>query len=279
MAITLKTIHKRCMAELAGNYPREEANSLVGWLMEAFLRTNRTDLLSDRSVDAIPQAMEAALTRLKQGVPIQYILGKAPFYGREFLVGPEVLIPRRETEELVHLILKNSSGEMDVLDLGTGSGCIAISLALEWKVARVTALDISPEALALARKNASLLNASLDFIRADMLAPQLPLGSLDLMVSNPPYVRYQEKALMHPNVLDHEPHGALFVPDEDPLRFYRALFGHAQKHLRPGGMMYVEINEQFGQEVSGLMAAAGMTGIRVYQDLQGKDRIVWGQMS
>lgn len=279
MAIKLKAIHKRYSGELSTTYLPEEAGSLASWLMEAYLGTRATDLLSDRSVETIPPAMEAALNRLKQGVPIQYILGKAPFYGREFLVGPEVLIPRRETEELVHLILKSASGKMKVLDLGTGSGCIGISLALEWKEASVTALDNCPEALALARKNATLLHASLDFVLADMLAPRLPLGTLDLMVSNPPYVRNQEKALMHPNVLDHEPHGALFVPDEDPLRYYRALVRHARNHLKTGGLFYVEINEQFGAEVASLMEEAGMTAIRIYQDLQGKDRIVWGQLS
>ncbi|MDN3689639.1 peptide chain release factor N(5)-glutamine methyltransferase [Cyclobacterium jeungdonense] len=279
MAATLKALHSQYKAELSGTYPAEEAESLVYWLMEAYLGVKKRDLLSQKVVESIPSAMEQALEKLKSGLPIQYILGKAPFYGREFLVSPEVLIPRQETEELVHLILKNHSGKKQVLDLGTGSGCIAISLALEWNEASVTALDISGEALAIAQKNASDLGATVDFVKADMLSDSLPVGEVDILVSNPPYVTEQEKTFMRPNVLEHEPHLALFVPDTDPLLYYKSLVRHAGSHLVKGGFLYVEVNEKFGPEVASLMEANDLKEVRVYRDLQGKDRIVWGRGS
>lgn len=279
MATTLKTLHSQYKAALSGTYPAEEAESLVYWLMEAYLGVRKRDLLSPKTVESIPSAMELAMEKLKSGLPIQYILGKAPFYGREFLVSPEVLIPRQETEELVHLILKNHSGKKQLLDLGTGSGCIAISLALEWSEASVTALDISSEALAIAEKNATDLAATVDFVKADMLLDSLPLGKFDILVSNPPYVMEQEKAFMQPNVLEHEPHLALFVPDSDPLLYYKAFVRHAANHLVAGGHVYVEINEKFGSEVAGLMEANDLKEVQVYRDLQGKDRIVWGKGS
>ncbi|WP_162343478.1 peptide chain release factor N(5)-glutamine methyltransferase [Cyclobacterium salsum] len=277
MAGTLKALFVQYKEALGDSYPAEEAENLVYWLMEAYLGVKKWDLLSQKVVEGIPPAMEQALEKLKSGLPIQYILGKAPFYGREFLVSPEVLIPRPETEELVHLILKNHSGKKQLLDLGTGSGCIAISLALDWSEASVTALDISNGALAIAQKNASDLSATVDFVKADMLSHSLPLGKVDILVSNPPYVMEQEKAYMKPNVLEHEPHLALFVPDMDPLKYYKALIRHAGNHLVKGGYLYVEINEKFGTEVAYLMEVNGLAEVQVYRDLQGKDRIVWGK--
>lgn len=277
MAGTLKALYIQYKEALGDSYPAEEAENLVYWLMEAYLGVKKWDLRSQKVVEHIPSSMEQALEKLKSGLPIQYILGKAPFYGREFLVSPDVLIPRPETEELVHLILKNHAGKKQLLDLGTGSGCIAISLALEWVEASVTALDISNGALAIAQKNASDLSAIVDFVKADMLSHSLPLGKVDILVSNPPYVMEQEKADMKPNVLEHEPHLALFVPDTDPLKYYKALIHHAGNHLVKGGYLYVEINEKFGTEVAQLMEVSGLEEIQVYRDLQGKDRIVRGK--
>lgn len=278
MAATLQTLRSQYQAALSDTYSSEEAENLVYWLMEAYLGVKKRDFISQKTVESIPPGMEQALKQLQSGLPIQYILEKAPFYGREFLVGPEVLIPRQETEELVHLILKNHSGKKQLLDLGTGSGCIAISLALEWSEASVTALDISDGALAIARKNASDLVATVDFVKADMLSDSLPLGKVDILVSNPPYVMDQEKAFMQRHVLDHEPHLALFVPDTDPLKYYKAIVRHAGNHLMAGGFLYVEINEKFGTEVAKLMEANDLHEVQVYQDLQGKDRVVWGKV-
>lgn len=278
MAATLQTLRSQYQAALSDTYSSEEAENLVYWLMEAYLGVKKRDFISQKTVESIPPGMEQALKQLQSGLPIQYILEKAPFYGREFLVGPKVLIPRQETEELVHLILKNHSGKKQLLDLGTGSGCIAISLALEWSEASVTALDISDGALAIARKNASDLAATVDFVKADMLSDSLPLDKVDILVSNPPYVMDQEKAFMQRHVLDHEPHLALFVPDTDPLKYYKAIVRHAGNHLMAGGFLYVEINEKFGTEVAKLMEANDLHEVQVYQDLQGKDRVVWGKV-
>ncbi|NHE56963.1 peptide chain release factor N(5)-glutamine methyltransferase [Cyclobacterium plantarum] len=277
MGIPLRDVYKQYCTALSGSYPVEEARNLVYWLFEAFLECERKDLLLDRELPFIPREMEAALDKLKAGMPIQYVLGKAPFYGRTFLMSPAVLVPRNETEELVHLILANHSGKLKVLDLGTGSGCIAITLDLEWSESQVQALDISPDAIEMARRNAAAMDASVSFFHADMLETELPLEMVDIMVSNPPYVLELEKGGMHQNVLAHEPHSALFVPDHDPLKFYRAIVRHARQYLNPGGYLYVEINEAYGKEVSDLMSGTGMEEVRVYQDLMGKDRVVWGR--
>lgn len=277
MGISLKDIYKQYSIALSGSYPVEEAKNLVFWLFEAYLDCKRKDVLLDRELPFIPEEMEAALDKLIAGMPIQYVLGKAPFYGRTFQMSPAVLVPRNETEELVHLILANHSGKLKVLDLGTGSGCIAISLDLDWPDAQVLALDISPDALEMARKNAVAMESAVRFIQADMLGTDLPVEMVDIMVSNPPYVLEQEKRFIHRNVLAHEPHLALFVPDDDPLRFYRAIARQARKYLNPGGYLYVEINEAYGKEVADLMTASGMEEVQVYKDLMGKDRVVWGR--
>lgn len=277
MGIPLRAIYKQYCTALSGIYPVEEARNLVFWLFEAFLECERKDLLLDRELPVIPREMEAALDKLKTGMPIQYVLGKAPFYGRTFQMNPAVLVPRSETEELVHLILANHSGKLKVLDLGTGSGCIAITLDLEWPDAQVQALDISPDALEMARHNAAVMDASVRFFHADMLDTNLPLEMVDIMVSNPPYVLEQEKGGMHQNVLAYEPHSALFVPDHEPLKFYMAITQLARRYLNPGGYLYVEINEAYGKEVSDLMSGTGMEEVRVYKDLMGKDRVVWGR--
>lgn len=166
---------------------------------------------------------------------------------------------------------------MKILDLGTGSGCIAITLALEWEEAHVEAIDISDQALALAKINAAHLKAKLSFAKADILANVLDLGKYDIMVSNPPYVLENERTMMHRNVLDHEPSLALFVADNNPLQFYNAIVLHAKRHLNPNGYLYFEINEAFGTEVMELMQRKGFSEIQLYQDLNGKDRVVSGK--
>ena len=273
----LREVYKQYVSELSSLYPESEARMLVMWIFEDYLSVTRKDLLANLPLTVIPEGLEVAMGRLMAGEPVQYILGKAPFYGRYFKVGPGILIPRYETEELVQLILNNHKGKMKVLDLGTGSGCIAITLALEWVEAEVKAIDISDHALELAKVNASELKAKLSFAKADLLADVLDLGKYDIVVSNPPYVLENERSMMHPNVLDHEPSVALFVPDNDPLQFYKAIVFHAKSHLNPNGYLYVEINEAFGPEVKDLMQKEGFSGIQLYQDLNGKDRVVYGK--
>ncbi|AEL25436.1 peptide chain release factor N(5)-glutamine methyltransferase [Cyclobacterium marinum] len=276
--MNLREIYKAYVNQLTSLYPDTEARSLVMWLFEAYLSVDRKDVLNNQPILQIPEALQNAMNKLMAGEPIQYILEKAPFYGREFRVGPGVLIPRNETEELVQLILQNHKGKMKVLDLGTGSGCIAITLALEWAEAEVSGLDISEQALAVANENAAKYAAKLNFIKADVLQKDLNLEKFDLMVSNPPYVLEKERTLMQANVLKHEPELALFVPDEDPLRFYKAICLHAKESLHPNGFLYFEINEAFGPEVVSMMNSEGFGEVRLVQDINGKDRIVYGQV-
>ncbi len=216
-----REIYQSFQERLLKIYPKPEAQNLVFWLMDHYLDISRADIILDKSIENIPAELEQGIKELEEGKPIQYIIGKAPFYGREFMVGPEVLIPRNETEELVHLIIKeNPEKGLKVLDIGAGSGCIPITLFLEMRQPEVHALDISSRALEIAIANAQNLNAPIHFHQKDILKEDIPIEGLDLLISNPPYVRELEKAWMHQNVLEHEPGLALFVSDEDPLIFY-----------------------------------------------------------
>ena len=275
--MNLRTLYKHYLSELTSIYPDSEAKTLVMWIFEAHLSVSRKDILNNSPIGIIPESLEKAFTRLIAGEPIQYVLGEAPFYGRFFHVAPGVLIPRNETEELVQLIVQKHKGKVKILDLGTGSGCIAITLALECTKAEVTAIDISDDALAIAKHNAEALNAKLNFVKKDILQADLQLGTFDLMVSNPPYVLERERSLMQKNVLEHEPQLALFVPDSDPLRFYKAIAKHARENLKSNGYLYFEINEAFGAEVVEQMKLEGFSDIQIYQDINGKDRIVYGK--
>ena len=278
--MTLRKLFESYKEGLQKLYPKNEAESLTIWLFEEFLGKKRRDLIQDDGEVAIPKQLTTAFQELLQGKPIQYIIGKAPFYGREFFVSPAVLIPRNETEELVHLIIKeNPKKGLRILDIGTGSGCIPITLALEINDPEVFALDISEEALKVAEQNAKSLGVSFEFLKLDILKEEIPLGNLDIVVSNPPYVRYAEKTKMHQNVLDHEPHLALFVFDEDPLLFYQEIARKAIKALKPGGKLYFEINEAFGTDIRKLLESLGYSQIRILKDLNGKERMATCQFS
>lgn len=257
----------------------DEAGQQAYWLLEALLDKNRTDVIMDRPIQLSEEEedrLERTLQRLEAHEPIQYVLGQAPFYGRLFKVRPGVLIPRPETEELVHRIVfrHQQNRALKILDIGTGSGCIAISLALELAGSRVMAVDVSEDALLLAKENAEQLQAEVQFIQANILkeSPAEAEG-LDILVSNPPYVMEQEAQLMQPNVLEWEPHLALFVKNEDPLLFYRRITALATTYLKPGGCLYFEINEACGDGVAELLRQAGFTAIAILKDMQGKDRI------
>lgn len=221
------------------------------------------------------QELEDILQRLSRFEPLQYIEGRTLFLGREFWVAPGVLIPRPETEELVELMLKEIPADARILDVGTGSGCIAISLAKELPDALVTAWDVSPEALSVARVNARKLQANVRFVECDVLACQVDeVGLYDVIVSNPPYVTEAEKADMEPNVLQWEPSLALFVPDDDPLRFYRRIAVLGRDMLADGGRLYFEINRAYGREMVEMLRAMGYVGVRVEKDLSQNDRFV-----
>lgn|SRR5690606_11449292 len=256
-------------------YSPQEAESLSFWLLEHFLGIRRMDILQDKQMEPT-SALEEAIAQLEKGYPIQYITGYAPFYGREFHVNPSVLIPRNETEELVHLIIaENREKGMHVLDIGTGSGCIPITLALEMDDPVITAVDVSEAALGVAKQNADQHEkAIVNFIHCNVLKEELPVNRLDIIVSNPPYVRESEKVYMHANVLDHEPHLALFVSEDDPLVFYRVIASKGRSALKAGGKLYFEINEALGAEVEALLVSLGYNDIVLRKDLNDKDRMV-----
>jgi len=238
-------------------------------------------LLFDKDIqisDTQKQDIEAIVTRLKNQEPIQYILGTACFYDLDFNVTPDVLIPRPETEELVERILeRHRQQDIRILDIGTGSGCIAVTLAAHLPEARVIAADVSPGALATAAGNAAKNGVTVHFIETDILTRKaledIP-GVFDVIVSNPPYVKPSEKESMEANVLNYEPHLALFVTDSDPLIFYRSIARFGNEKLRKGGSLYFEINAQYGNEVAGLLEEEGYTDIEIIKDIPGKDRII-----
>lgn len=261
-------------------YDSNEAENLVNWLLEHHLGLRRIDMMHFLEEEKLPQMLKADFEKLKSGMPIQYILGHGPFYGREFLVTQDTLIPRNETEELVHLIIKeNPKPGLKILDIGTGTGCIPVTLALEMNSPEVYAIDISEKALEVASENAENLHAKVDFSKCDILMEMPQVKELDILVSNPPYIPIEEKGQMHPNVLDYEPDLALFVSNEDPLIFYRTISEKGKKMLKPTGKIYFEINERFGKAVSELLLELGYQNVRILKDLNGKDRMIAGQVS
>lgn len=276
---TAKALWDLVRNDLTLSREEPEADTEAYWLLEHYFGLSRTDVLVDKT---LPQAdysvLESAVDRLHAHEPIQYILGEAWFYGRPFSVNENVLIPRPETEELVQQILQLPLAEQArVLDVGTGSGCIPITLAAERPSWEVHALDISEEALTVARANAQALEVSVAWYRVDVLMAQPPVSGVDVLVSNPPYVRMQEMEAMAPKVTDYEPPRALFVPDSAPLLFYERLTFLAPRLLAPGGWLATEINEALGPEVAELYRQAGLQQVKLLQDMQGKDRMVLGQ--
>lgn len=261
------------LAEEAG-----ELDSIVHFLLEDLAGISRSDVLIQREVSLSSEEqrlLEAAVKRINTGEPVQYITGKAHFYGYEFRVDPSVLIPRPETEQLVREAIKQSDFTPGkILDIGTGSGCIAIMLANHLPEKTVLAYDISDAALILATANANALSVPVNFRKVDILKEAIAEHELDMIVSNPPYVTVSEKASMKNNVLQHEPHLALFVPDNDPLVFYKAIAEKGYVALKAGGKVMVEINEQFGNETAEVFRQAGFRDVLVLIDFQGKDRIV-----
>ncbi|WP_224995388.1 peptide chain release factor N(5)-glutamine methyltransferase [Cesiribacter sp. SM1] len=259
----------------------ESASQQAYWLLEAVLDISLMDVVLDKAVKLPPEKearLQQSVERLLQHEPLQYVLGETSFYGYSFLVTPAVLIPRPETEELVHRIVERhkAQGQLNILDVCTGSGCIALTLAKELPAGKIWATDISPEALAVAEQNRQRLEVEAQFVEADALKHPFPLTAPDVVVSNPPYVRQSEARQMQPNVLSFEPHLALFVPDEDALLFYRAIAGEAAKKLKPGGWLYFEINEAYAEEVASLMRELDFEHVQVLPDMQGKMRMAEG---
>lgn len=253
----------------------QEAQAMIRIICEDIFNYDQVDVAL-RQDSELPEFAQQRITdiisRLQRHEPLQYIVGSARFHGHRFKVTPAVLIPRPETEQLVDLIVdENSASDLRVLDIGTGSGCIAISLARALKFAQVDALDVSRDALAVARENAAALKVRVNFFESDILSPQ-PAARYDIIVSNPPYVCWNERESMDCNVKDYEPGQALFVPDNDPLLFYKAIAPYAAQSLEKGGRLYLEINQRFGQEVKKLLEENGLDEIRIIEDSYGNTR-------
>ncbi|BAO77749.1 peptide chain release factor N(5)-glutamine methyltransferase [Winogradskyella sp. PG-2] len=282
-ALDLKHIFHK---ELDAIYGKDEVDSFFYLCIQHYLDVPRFQLtlepeftLSNSETDAFFNALED----LNKQIPIQYILGETEFYGLSFKVNENVLIPRPETEELVALVLQNiknqklNSKKIKVIDIGTGSGCIAISLAKNLINAEVYALDVSKEALEVAKMNAELNNVELTFIEADILVEFTWDMNFDIIVSNPPYVRHLEKVEIQPNVLDNEPHLALFVDNKNPLLFYKTITNFSVNNLKQNGELYFEINQYLGEETKQLLVDADFADIELFKDLNGNDRMLKGK--
>lgn len=280
----LKEIKHIFHVELDGVYPKEEVDSFFYLMVEHYLGLQRFVLALEPNTMVSKeeeQPLFEGMSQLKLQRPVQYILGVAHFMDLEFKVNENVLIPRPETEELVRWILeqeKGHQGKLKILDIGTGSGCIAITLAKNLPNAAVYALDISSESLIVAKENAVKNGVNIEFIKADILQiEKLPLH-FDVIVSNPPYVRELEKREMSANVTAHEPEQALFVPDDNPLLFYRRISEFASSHLNKGGSLYFEINQYLGKETMLSMEKFGFSDLQLRKDMFGNDRMLKGKL-
>lgn len=283
---TIKDYRNQFIDELMSLYDVGEAESFFYLILEDKHQLKRIDLALNPELafsESEVQIWNSILEQLKQEIPIQYILGTTSFYGLEFEVNENVLIPRPETEELVDWIIssnKDTSHTIKILDIGTGSGCIAISLAKNIPNAHVFAIDVSEKALATAKKNAQRNNVNVSFIQKDILevvtlsAVEGLEEQFDIIVSNPPYVRNLEKEEIKKNVLDHEPHLALFVDDDNALIFYRKIADLAEKNLSRNGQLYFEINQYLGKEMIDLLSKKSFQSIELRKDIYENDRMM-----
>lgn len=278
----IKNYKTTFLLELSSLYDEKEIESFFYLILEKLHGLKRIDLAlkPEIVIDGIHlKQWKSIISDLKSYKPIQYILGETEFYGLPFLVNANVLIPRPETEELVELIItegkgKREEGKVRILDIGTGSGCIPIALKKNLPHAEVYAIDVSEKALATAQKNAELNNVEVHFMLKDILETKDLEQSFDIIVSNPPYVRHLEKAEINPNVLEYEPHLALFVEDYDALLFYRKIVELARKNLNPNGQLYFEINQYLGKETVALVESFGFKNVKLIKDIYGNDRMI-----
>lgn len=278
-----KELLRQVINELANLYEEREVTALARHYLADRFHVDSMKLAMNTSVAYDEKLMLHDLSLLRAATPLQHVVGYGEFYGRRFHCGPEALIPRPETEELVkwiiddhHQIASSSSNhQINLLDIGTGTGCIPITLHLELKGIKAKGVDISGAALRLAKKNAEQLKADVSFNQIDILNEELS-GSFDIIVSNPPYIPEADREQMHSNVLEYEPGLALFVPDHDPLLFYRTIAQKAKRALSNNGSLYFEIHEAFGKEVIDLLAQNRFKNLELRRDLQGKDRMVKG---
>lgn len=278
---TLKDIRQYLSNQLKDIYLQREINALSGILIKTITGIKKLHHLYDP--DYVVTEEQSALIRnlckeLETGKPIQYVLGETSFYNCTIKLNNATLIPRPETEEMVDLIINENYGYTgNIIDIGSGSGCISIALAASLPECSVTGMDISSEAVSIARENAILNRAKARFIEGDMFDfNTADLNKAGIIVSNPPYVLNSEKKFMRSNVIAFEPHTALFVPDSDPLLFYRAILKLSEELLLPSGKLYLEINEMMGKSMSDLLESDKYSGIEILKDINGKDRIIKG---
>lgn len=286
-AMTIASIEKIFTEELTSLYGVEEASGIAWLVIGTLCKIDRSRYLNMKHDTLDPNILsrfQSILKELKDGVPVQYVFGETQFYGLTFKVNGSVLIPRPETEELVDWIIKDSvtlkagSGQLSILDIGTGSGCIPVTLKRFLSESIIHAMDVSVSALEVARENARSNQAEISFIEDNILFP-VTKSHFDIIVSNPPYITMLEKEQMHNNVLDHEPHLALFVPNEDPLLFYEAIADFAYQNLNRPGSIYLEINERFGVETISMLVKKGFQNLELREDISGKPRMVKGQLN
>lgn len=278
MGATVDSLYRGIIAEMTPSVGADEARSAADIIFEDVLGYDRVKRVTsgDRMLEDFTVAhVDDIVRRFTGGEPLQYVIGRARFYGLDFKVTPAVLIPRPETAGLVDEIVADADGRSDlrVLDCGTGSGCIAIALARNLRFPTVDAIDISDDALAVARGNAADMGVKVNFMHGDMLALKAPSSPVyDIIVSNPPYICDMERKEMEARVLDYEPSQALFVPDDDPLRFYRAVAGYAVRALKPSGRLYFEINPLYVSQLRTMLAALGFGDVVVTRDYKGNYR-------
>ena len=277
---TVSEISRHIVELLQESWPRHEAGALAAAIILEYTGMGKAAQLAfgDRMPgEAAAEMILEAATRAAAGEPLQYIFGYTEFCGHRLEVGPGVLIPRPETEEMTLMIIRENSGFRGSLtDLCTGSGCIAIALSLAFPGANTTATDLSAAALETARRNITGLGATVTLLESDLLGNShiSDIPESNIIVSNPPYVTAREKEAMHRNVLEHEPHNALFVPDDDPLVYYRAIARVAEQRLLPGGTLWLEINENLAARTAALLTPALYRQVRVIRDIRGKERFI-----
>lgn len=270
----VKQIWKETAKRLEKVYDSRESENIAYLLLEDIFKFSKADIMADIEAKISFESLDSLIERLLDHEPIQYVTGVADFFGRQFSVAPGVLIPRPETEELCDLIIKeNQEVHPKVIDVGVGSGCLAITLSLELDT-QVIGIDISDEAVAISSMNAEKLKSKVQVVCMDILNKELPEDDLDILVSNPPYIPEDDRNEMLENVLRHEPEVALFVPNDDPILFYKAIAKRGLKSLKNGGKLYFEIHERKGKEIESMLKSLGYTGVMVHQDMQGKDRMV-----
>ncbi len=275
----IKDIRNYFTSNLVRLYDKREANSIAGLVIRHLAEKENASEFELRSIE-IPSAKiteaEEILKKLTGGMPVQYALGYTWFYGLRFMLNEATLIPRGETEELVQMIIKdNGERSGEILDIGTGSGSIAISLAANLPLMNLFGWDISAPALEIAAKNSQANDQHVKFEMVDILSDEIPESAkFDIIVSNPPYITESEKLIMLPNVVDYEPHLALFVPDNDPLLFYRNILEKSQKILKGNGLIYFEINEEMGSEMRSLSLSHGFKNLSLIKDINGRERFL-----